>query len=150
MPTTKLLSELEKHIQYHDQLNTAISSKGVDWHLDHIFKAIIGTCSMIKKSNPKDYKWEFNLTRCLIFTFNYIPRGAGKAPRVTTSSDLVSKEVLIEQFKLAKQLLSDLETLPAKSNFRHLYFGLLDLNMTKKFLKIHTKHHLKIIKDILK
>ena len=42
-----------------------------------------------------------------------------------------------------------MKELHANSNFKHPYFGVLNLKMTKRFLEIHTNHHLKIIKEIL-
>lgn len=143
------LSEIEKSIDHCEKVNLDISKKGVDWHSDHMLKVINGTYRVLNKSNPDDYKWHFNFIRFLVFLIRYFPRGKGRAPKVVTSEGVVAKERLIEQLGNAKNTLIDLESLPKKSNFKHPYFGLLDLNMSLNFLVIHTEHHLKIVRDIL-
>jgi len=64
--------------------------------------------------------------------------------------DKITLEDLQTQFEIAKKTIKDLETLDPKSNFKHPLFGRLNLKQTRFFLIIHTKHHLKIIEDILK
>ena len=41
------------------------------------------------------------------------------------------------------------EILP-KAHFRHPIFGTLTREQSRHFIQIHTEHHLKIIRDILK
>ena len=78
------------------------------------------------------------------------PRGSARAPKVVTSDTIVPKDALSEQLSLAKNNLIDFKTLPNESYFKHPYFGLLNVNMSLKFLVIHTLHHLKIVRDIVK
>lgn len=82
------LSELAKFIVHNSTNKSSISSKGVDWHIDHSLKVIIGTYNVLKKSNAEEYKWHFNMIRLCIFSFNFIPGGKGKAPRIVTSKGM--------------------------------------------------------------
>ena len=85
----------------------------------------------------------------VLYLFNYFPRGKGKAPKAVVPTDVQTSEQLREDLQTVRLMLLELEHLDAKSNFMHPYFGQLNLKQTKKFLALHTKHHLKIIDDIL-
>jgi hypothetical protein len=146
----KEIAELEQMINHSDQLNPKVSAKAVGWHIDHSLKAINGICGLLKKSDPKEYQWKFNLSRSLVYTFNYIPRGVGRAPKTVVATLEISKEELIEQLEKAKVHTGEVENLSAKSHFKHPYFNLLDLRRSKKFMRLHTRHHLKIMYDIVK
>lgn len=149
MILNKEILELEDRISDADQVNLSISEKGVDWHIDHSLRVINAVCHALKKSVPEDYKWSFNYIRSYIFLIGYIPRGKGRAPKSVVAQGEIHLNDLREQMDKAKVLLKELEDLPANSHFPHPYFGLLNRNMTIKFLRIHTRHHLKIIKDII-
>ncbi len=142
------LTEIAQLIDQGDKKNSNISEKGIFWHLDHSLIIIINVSKMLKKSDPLDYRSSFNFKRTLIFTLNFIPRGKGKAPKAVHPTDDITKEELLKQFEEAKQQINSIEHLPAKSNFIHPLFGMLNLKQTMKFLKIHTNHHLKICRDI--
>ena len=105
--------------------------------------------SVLKNSNPDDYKYNFNLKRSIVYFRKKIPRGVGKAPKSVRTFDEITFGDLQTQFEVAKKTIKDLENLDPKSNFRHPVFGRLNLKQTRFFLIIHTKHHLKIIEDIL-
>jgi len=145
---TKEVVELEKMIAHSEICATSVSSKSIDWHIDHSLKVILKISKSLKYSESITYKWKFNLIRSIIFLTQYIPRGKGKAPKVVLPPNKILKEDLLLQIDKTYQNLNEFENLPANSNFKHPYFGLLNLKMTKKFLKIHTNHHLKIIRDI--
>lgn len=142
------LDEIAQLIDQGDKKNNNISKKGVFWHLDHSLIIIINVSKMLKKSDPLGYKSTFNFTRTLIFILNFFPRGKGKAPKAVHPTDDITKEELLKQFEEAKQQINSIKHLPAKSNFIHPLFGMLNLKQTLKFLKIHTNHHLKICRDI--
>ena len=82
--------------------------------------------------------------------FGYIPRGKGKAPKQVAPKEEFTTEQLKPLLSTAKSNVDGLSTLDKIVNFNHPYFGVLNKKQTVKFLGIHTHHHLKIIKDILK
>lgn len=143
------INSIENYIPHHQKENSNISQKTVGWQLDHTLRVLIGVPKVLAQSNPEDYKWKFNKTRFIIFLLNKIPRGKGKAPKQVVNHDEVTKEGLENLLNKAKDSLQLLDNLPVNANFNHPYFGMLNLKQTKKFMKIHTQHHLSIVKDIL-
>lgn len=142
--------ELAKMMKHAKVKKLEVSARGVDWHIDHSLKVIIGISKTLTKSNPDTYRKEFNLTRAFIFASNNIPRGKGKAPKQVITEGEITLEDLETQLQKAKEKSQSLSSLPAKSHFKHPVFGSLDLNMSKRFIQLHTEHHLKIIRDIIK
>ena len=146
----KELAEIEQFIEKYETQNSNISAKGIGWHIDHSLKVIMGVCDQLKKSDPSTYQWKFNGTRLFVYTFNYFPRGKGKSPKAVLPPENILKENLKNQLEKTKQELNSILNLSSKSYFNHPYFGSLNLKRTKKFLKLHTLHHLKICRDITK
>jgi len=146
----KEVTALEEMINHSSLRTPGVSQKAVDWHIDHVLKVIIRVSNTLKKSDPSAYKWKFNMIRSIIYLSGSIPRGRGRSPKAVLPPKDIKKEDLYLQFDHAIQELNEIENLPAKSNFEHPYFGLLNLKMTLKFLNLHTNHHLKIMKDIVK
>ena len=144
------LTQIEDYLKESHQLNADVSSKGIDWHLDHSLKVIISVCRAVQKSTPSSYKWKFNSIRVVVFLVSYFPRGKGKSPKQVLPPEIILKEDISNQIALAKESLNNTLNLPSKSNFKHPYFGVLNLKQTQKFLRLHTKHHLKICADIIK
>jgi len=54
------------------------------------------------------------------------------------------------QIQKACQNIEHIISANKNAHFNHFIFGALNKNRTIRFLEIHTNHHLKIIKDILK
>ncbi|NNC69779.1 MAG: hypothetical protein HKN90_03040 [Flavobacteriaceae bacterium] len=144
------LNEIEALIKKAHTENSRVSKKGIDWHLDHSLKVLINIPKALHNSNPKAYKSNFNFLRFLIYTLNYIPRGTGKAPKHVRTFDPITKEQLIAQFEQAKEALKQLDGLDKNSHFQHPYFGILNLKQSKKMMRLHTDHHLKICREIVK
>ncbi len=137
-------------IQHAEKINTAVSASAVGWHVQHCLMVITGISNQLKKSDPSLYKYRFNKIRTLVYLLNKIPRGKGKSPSVVNPLDVLSVPQLHEMIEAAKLSVEELKTLPKKSYFMHPYFGMLHLRSSYKFLSIHTNHHLKIIKDIVR
>ena len=143
------IATLEKMIDHLELSATQVSAKGIDWHVDHLLKVIIKVSNALKNSDPVVYKWKYNLLRSVIFVSGKIPRGKGKAPKSVLPPEVILKEDLLLQIKEARKHLNEMKELHANSNFKHPYFGVLNLKMTLRFLEIHTNHHLQIIREIL-
>jgi len=144
-----LLLQIENAIPHLEKQNTTISQATVSWQLDHSLLVINGIVLQLSKSNPVNYKWRFNLNRTYIQCRNAIPRGKAKAPKQVSPVDILSMEDLQNKLATAKNNMALLEKLHKNSYFRHPYFGDLNLKAAVWFLKLHTRHHLKIVNDII-
>ncbi|WP_242131236.1 DUF1569 domain-containing protein [Aestuariivivens marinum] len=145
----RLLAQVESYIPYKDQENLLVSKATVGWQLDHTLKVFNTVSLTLKNSNPKDYKKQFNYWRILLFPLGYIPRGKAKAPKLVLPPEVITKENLKAQLEIAKNHTDVLKTLPNHAYFKHFIFGVLTKKQTLRFLEMHTKHHLKIVRDIL-
>ena len=145
----RLLLEIEKTIPLKDKMNIKISKSNIGWQLDHTLKVVNSVCTILAKKHSKKYKKNFNLLRSVLFTLGYIPRGKAKAPKFVNEQKPISSESLYEQLNNAKTHLKRVESLSENAYFIHHAFGTLSKNKTIRFLEIHTKHHLKIVNDIL-
>ncbi|MGC6431953.1 MAG: DUF1569 domain-containing protein [Jejuia sp.] len=86
----------------------------------------------------------------VLFGLNYIPRGKAKSPKIVLPPEIILKESLVAQFNDAKGYLEKMDAVNEKQYFKHFIFGTLSKKQTLRFLLLHTHHHLKIVKDILK
>lgn len=142
--------ELEKYIQDFEINNSKISKASVGWHLDHSLKVINKIVEGMKASNPLEFKNNFSFLGKLFFFFGYFPRGKAKAPKVVRPSEYISKEDIYSQMKQARTNIQELVNLDCNSFVPHPVFGNVNKKRVVRFLEIHTNHHLKIIKSILK
>jgi hypothetical protein len=148
MSLPALLNELEKTIPEFQLQNSTISASSVGWHIAHTLLTINRIIAAVEKSDPSEYQWKFNLTRSYVYTFNRIPRGKGKAPKVVQPEEGFTIESLKAHCEKATHQIEKLNHFAPNHFFVHPYFGKLNVKQTIKFLYIHTRHHLQIINDI--
>jgi D-serine dehydratase len=145
-----IMPELANYIADYNQSNKAISEASVGWHIEHSLLVIKQITATVAQSEPKLYKSKFNVKRFVVFLTKTIPRGKAKAPKVVIPVDEITIEILQESLKNTYQAIAYLKDCEANQYFMHPFFGQLNKKQTIKFLAIHTEHHLKIIRDILK
>ncbi len=145
-----LFAELETRIPQIEKLNTSISKASVGWHIQHSVLVASQIIKALEKSNPKEYSPKFNLAKTIVFTLKKIPRGKAKAPEVALPKEIADAGGLKESIRSLIDTLPVLNTLQPNNYFMHPFFGHLNLKATITMLKIHTKHHLEIINDIIK
>lgn len=143
------LNEIENLKQFSDKSAPEISEASVGWHLEHSLLVISKILEGLKKSNPKEFKPHFNFSKLMVMTTGYIPRKKAKAPKFTIPSGGKIFQNIENLIVDIKKNLPEVENLNANSFVAHPLFGHLNLKQTIKFLCIHTRHHLKIVKDIL-
>ncbi len=129
---------------------TAVSEAAVGWHVEHSLLVITQIIEGIKRSDPSKYKWAFNFSRFIVLGLNKIPRGKAKAPDSVLPKDNLNEVFLLESIAKTKLALKELTNCEKNNYFVHPYFGQLNLKATIRFFEVHTYHHLKIIRDILK
>ena len=145
-----IVPELATYIPNHNQSDKAISEVSVGWHIEHCLLVIKQITATVAQSDPSLFKSKFNLKRFFYFLFKSFPRGKAKAPRVVIPSDEITLEALQASLTNTYQAITYLKDCEEQQYFMHPFFGQLNKKQTIKFLAIHTKHHLKIIRDILK
>ena len=144
----QLISELERFIPQQELINAAISTSSIGWHIEHSLLTINLIVDTVKRSDPKDYKWSFNLWRTIIMITKNIPRGRARSPKMVRPTETFNSNTLLDHVNKTRQQIRILETCVPDNYFVHPYFNKLNLKSTIKFIGIHTNHHLKIIKDI--
>lgn len=144
-----LLQQIENHIPHFEKINPEVSQSTVGWQLDHSLLVINGVITQLKNATPENYKWKFKWIRLVIQTTNKIPRGKVRVPKSVKPTDVATIEDLKIKLEQAQKGISDLEKLHPNSYFTHPIFGDLNLKASIWFLKLHTKHHLKIVNDII-
>ena len=145
-----LLKELKSYIPFKDKKNDSVSTSDVAWQIDHSLKVINLVTTTVIESDPNAYKSRFNKYRLLFFTLGYFPRGKVRAPKIVRPPEIISEEDINNQMALAYTNLEKFYEADKNSHFKHFIFGVLNKKRTVYFLQLHTTHHLKIIRDILK
>lgn len=144
------LNEAVSYLPEMEIKNPEVSEAAVSWHIDHIFLVVNQIYKTLEQSEESDYKNEFNMTRAYVFTFNTIPRGKATAPEAVRPKDNIDIDTIQFHYDQALTTVEQFSDLPEKKHINHPVFGTLNRDRTIKFLTIHTEHHLKIIRDILK
>ena len=147
---TALVNELETKIRHSEKMNHAVSKSSVGWHIQHSLLVASQIITAVEKSNPADYRPKFSMPKFIVYALNKIPRGKAKAPESVMPKETFNIDELNKDFQLLKARLAVLNTLQPNNYFKHPYFGNLNLKATVKMLKLHTKHHINIINDIIK
>lgn len=150
MSIEQLLVRIEGYLPYSSEENTNVSLRGVDWHLDHILKVINAISTALINSDPKAYTPKWSIGKTFILTTAYIPRGRGRSPKDLNNRDTININDLTKQLKEARTNLNSLKHLSQQHFVKHPYFGDLRLKQAMKFIMIHSHHHIKIIKDIIR
>ena len=145
-----LLNELEAQITNYSKLNQAISAGNVGWHIVHSCLVINSVCGAVLKSDPSKFIKKFSFKAFLVLLLNSFPRGKAKAPSFTMPSEELSPASILNSIQAARANIEALSKADKNQYFTHPIFGDLNTGQTFKFLGVHTNHHLKIIKDILK
>ncbi len=144
------LTQIESYFDKIEILNSKVSKASVGWHLDHTLKVINKVCETVSESNPLEYNSEFNLKRKIIFALGVFPRGKAKSPKRVLPPEIITKKDLETQLEKAINNLESIKELEENKYFTHPIFKHLNKKQTIKFLGLHTNHHLKIIRDVVK
>ena len=149
-PLVDQIQELESYLSHLEKSNPKISSSTIGWQIDHCLLVINGIIGQLEVSNPSNFNSKFNFPKFLVFATGKIPRGKARAPKLVNPTGIATISDLKSKIEQAKMNVPKLRNLPKNANFKHPFFGDINTPQTEKFLRIHTHHHLKIIRDILR
>jgi len=146
---SEYLDKIESNIPKFEEKNLKVSMSTIGWQIDHSLKVINNVAKALETSDPELYKNNFSFLGKVFLTLGYFPRGKGKAPKHVIPPEIIIEKDLIAQVKEAKSNIKMLANLDKDSFFNHPLFGNINSKRVYRFLEVHTKHHLKIIDDIL-
>lgn len=145
-----LLNNLEAQIDKYSILNKAISEGNVGWHIVHSCLVIDSVCGAVLKSDATKFIKKFSFKAFLVLLLNSFPRGKAKAPSFTMPSEQLNPASILQSIQASRKSIVALAKAGKNQYFTHPIFGDLNASDTFKFLAVHTNHHLKIIKDVIK
>jgi hypothetical protein len=146
----KQIAEMQAFLPQYLTENIAVSKATIGWHILHNLNVINGVYAATAASDPSQYHWKFSFARLIVFLTGKIPRGKAKSPKQVQPAENFTEADILAALEKAKQNAANFDSLKAGAFFKHPFFGALTLPKTKKFLAIHTNHHLEIMRDILK
>ena len=141
------LAEMEAMIPLAQSKNWNISDATVGWHIAHNTLVINQVIAAVAQSDPSNYRPKNSWRKFVVFLTKYIPRGKVKAPKAVEPPTEMD---LLEALERASIGILNLLSAAPNQYFTHPFFGDLNRRKTIHFLWIHTEHHLKIARDILK
>jgi len=149
MNLMRKVAKLAIYIENKDERSKKVSKATVGWHIYHALLVINNVFNHISQSDPNDYVKKENKTREYVLKNKKIKRGVAQSPEKVFPPKEYSEKELKTLLKQTKQIVVQLDLLPKNSFFAHHNLGHLTTKEAVKFLSIHTKHHLKIIKEII-
>lgn len=142
------LEKLYAYIQDAEISNPSVSSVNIGWHIEHSLLVISRIIDSVTSSDPSKYEYKFDFKRTMVFLMGKFPRGKANAPDIVmpNQNEQVNFDALFASTRVA---IKNLESVKPNQYFTHPIFGKLNKQHTFVMLDIHTKHHLKIIEDII-
>ena len=151
------LIELAGDHRLHDLEAVAVSAWTVGKQLEHLLlsdRSILDMFDKLTDGRQVPASGGPKLLGRVVLATGFIPRGAGKAPGATTPAGRDAADLEAGLRRLAERFDELLEQLPLLEETgwrcRHPYFGALDVSEWMRFMDVHHRHHLKIVRDIRK
>lgn len=132
-----------------ETLAPEVSGWTVGQQIFHCCLTIRRVTAALSRSGPEPAKPKLTTIGRLVLTTGRISRGRGTAPAavvVDVPPSVLEVRRIVEK---ARASVGRFDQVPDTGRFKHPYFGVLDMERSRRFLEIHNEHHLAIIKDIL-
>ncbi len=130
-----------------------VSRWTVGQQVEHVLKVLQVTRQVIASERPPLPRG-INLTGRLALALRWFPRGVAKSPKVVQPQGRSRTELAeaLAAERAAWRELSRQQTLLTRREaiYPHPYFGGLTRAQAANFAAVHTRHHLKIVDDILR
>lgn len=135
--------------------NAKVSGWNVGEHLEHTALTMAAMNGRLLEALDAEHNTRAGPTwagRVVLLT-GFIPRGRGKAPQVTLPPDNPTPERIVRNLSEARKKLAELERNLAEIEIAtgrsaHPVLGQFSPAEWLRFIDIHNRHHLKIIREI--
>jgi hypothetical protein len=140
---------LRDAVQHADATAPAVSQWSVGMHVHHCALAMIGTCRALAASTPPPPPSRPPLIRIVVFTTGRFIRGRARSPERALPRADISVGELTSLLEEAGRQVAAAGNLDPGQWFKHFMFGILKRDDALQFLRIHNRHHLRIVSDIV-
>jgi hypothetical protein len=127
-----------------------VSAWSVGMHVHHCSLAMEMVCGALVESGDEPPPDRLNLIGTVVLLMGRIPRGRGRAPAGSVPPPDLPEADLLAGLQEAEARLRRASELPDRAWFRHFAFGVLNRNQALRFVRVHNRHHLRIVRDIRK
>lgn len=151
---------LRHYVDAADKLNPRVSDWSVGMHVEHCALAMAGMATKLTDSVDRDQDGEpsvltappvkWSVPRAFVTVTGIIPRGKGQAPKLAIPDSPPPKARVLAALEAADQRVEAAIALPEEAWLDHHVFGAFRRDKALWFMGVHNRHHLKIIRDILK
>jgi hypothetical protein len=131
--------------------NERVSGWSVAEHVDHMYKVAMSIVRRLADASAEPLPRGVNFLGRLVLLFGWIPRGRGKSPSRLIGTRADGAEIDAALLRLEREL----DALPPEGLrtsrgkiVPHPLFGALTPPQALRFIVVHTRHHLKIIREI--
>lgn len=126
-------------------------------HLHHLTAINSGVCDWLKTAcdgRVESAEGAPSLAGHVLLWAGCLPRGRGRSPKRFVPPDEISRAALEEQVAASRAALDGLEACAPRMKHlsarqRHPVMGMLNATQWMRFARIHTEHHVRILRDIL-
>ena len=145
-------AEIRTLLHGNNAMAASVSRWGVFKHVEHLLSVNVGILTALKEKRVEDDPAARNLLGFVVLGTGYIPRGAGESPE----KFLPEGASLAELHKMERSVSDQLNTLGSEELesdgviLNHPRFGGLTATEWLRFAEVHTEHHLKIAREILR
>jgi hypothetical protein len=149
------LIELAAKHELHDVEAANVSKWTIGKQLEHLLlsdEAVLDRLDRLTDGREGPEPGGKTLLGRVLLLAGFIPRGRGKAPSAVKPAGRDAADIEAGLQRLGERLAELTEQLPlleeAGWRCRHPYFGALDIGEWMRFMDVHHRHHLKIVRDI--
>lgn len=127
-----------------------VSGWSVGMHVEHCCLAMVKIHRSLARSAPPAPRVGFSFRRWIVLRIRSIPRGRVQAPAAVLPSSDSTVEQLLALVEKATDAVDRLGSVPADAWFDHPILGVLTRDQCIRFLAVHNRHHLKIVRRVLR
>lgn len=149
-PDDRSFDELRAAVARADCGAPSVSKWTVGEHVHHCCLSMIGIVRSLEKSTPPPPPSRVSIPKSVVFLVGRIPRGRAKSPDPVVPKEPAAQADLLAMIEKAAQEIGRASSFDHRTWVRHPVFGPLHRNEALKFARIHNRHHLRIVADILK
>lgn len=140
---------LDALVGYRSAVTPRVSRWPVGMHIHHCSLTMVGvTRAVMRQSGPRP-RWTPNLLRTTVLLTGRIPRGRAQTPAEARPTPGCDERQLLSVLRDADDIVRELVDAPADAWFHHFALGIIRMRSVPRFLEVHNRHHLRIIRDIL-